>query len=849
MNCSSIGELPHNAVSLHWAGDLGCRLKRGGKSGGMERGSGAIAMTLLLLLPIPHSQFFNDELYGEIIIENENGWSVNEWNDLEDEGIQPIRQLSKNELLAWGPLNDYNIPNELNEYRGEITNVEQFLVIFEPRLNDEIRNDLIEMITGLGINTDTIYNPSINSPLPQITIITPNSQFSNWWSEIENMHGIHWIEPILETNGRNYVSASIMQNGEINTHPAWLLGLDGNGIIIANADSGIDRDHECFREATEPGASGSEWNNATGTPGQSHRKILILNETIDDWDSPNHKNYQHGTHIAGSLSCRSVWEISAENNGDWVNSTPGEGTSIAHGSKLIIEDVVNGSGWNIPPISDLFWEAANNGAIIRSDSWGDDTTDYTTRTSQFDTWLYQIPWSISFVAPGNTGGEILEPANGLNVVSVGVSAKDGSNDLWTLSPRELTAQGKMGVTIVVPGENIISAKSDGAHSSNNGEYKSSTGTSMAAPQAAAYAAIIQQMVEEGWLSNNESRTKVTTDSIRPNWAEYVNENLSSGELLLGEGFVPSGALIKALMTLSADSLEGGRQAEIVLDKAPNNQQGWGRVNLSNLINFEKLEVNIGEGVVEPAENIWVHDSFRLYDNDWQGLVKEWLGEGDSYSATDHYWNGDGAVGPFLSNDEFVEWDATLIEGEDLAVQLVWNSAPNIDLVDDLDLQVILPDGRIYLGNDFENSGLKNETENIEGVRINSSNLIGIETVKIKIIGENVNIGPSSGVIGLNGDKIGFAIAAKGIDRKSVYSKNMWPDNDKVVEQGGVFTLEKNIVLILITTITIISLIVIDRVRFSDDMELYLTVTKGQPSNHEGSSLQTAVAAQTGDDDE
>ena len=102
---------------------------------------------------------------------------------------------------------------------------------------------------------------------------------------------------------------------------------------------------------------------------------------------------------------------------------------------------------------------------------------------------------------------------------------------------------------------------------------------------------------------------------------------------------------------------------------------------------------------------------------------------------------------------------------------------------------------------------------------------------------------------LNGDKIGFAIAAKGIDRKSVYSKNMWPDNDIVVEQGGVFTLEKNIVLILITTITIISLIVIDRVRFSDDMELYLTVTKGQPSNHEGVSLQSAVVAQTGDEDE
>ncbi len=815
----------------------------------MERGSGAVAVTLLLLLPMPPTEFFNEIEYGEIIIENELRWSVEEWNDLVSEGIQPIRQLSENELLAWGPLDEHELSKKLTEFRGEVTNVEQFLVILEPRLNDVIRNDITEKIQKLKLNPEVIYYPSKNSPLSQIIIITPNVPFSNWWGELEKIHGLHWVEPVLETNGRNSVAAAIMQNGAVNSHPAWLLGLDGSGVIIANADSGIDRDHECFREATEQGASGSEWNNATGTPGQSHRKILVLNESIDDWDSPNDKNYGHGTHIAGSLTCRSIWEIAAENRGDWVNSTPGEGTSIAHGSKLIVEDVVNSDGWNIPPISDLFWEAANNGAVIRSDSWGDDTTNYTVRTSQFDTWLYQIPWSISFVAPGNTGAEILEPANGLNVVSVGVAAKDGTNDLWTLSPRESTAQGKMGVTIVVPGEDIISAKSDGAHSSNNGEYKSSTGTSMATPQAAAYAAIIQQMVEDGWLSNNESRTKVTTASLRPNWAESINNNLSSGNILLGEGFVPSGALIKALMTLSGDSLEGGRQAELVLGEGPDNQQGWGRVNLSNLVDFEKIEENIGNGNIEPGKNIWIHDSFRLYDNDWQGLVRGWSNGDNTYSTTDHNWNGDGAVGPFLSTGEFVEWDAPLIDGEDLEVQLVWNSAPNIDFVDDLNLQIILPNGQIYWGNDFGNNGVKNNTENIEGVHINSTNLIGIESVKIKIIAENVNIGPNSGVIGLNGDKIGFAIAAKGVDRNNVHAKNAWHNNDRNVEQGGVFTLENSIIIILITTITITSLIVIDKTRLSDDEELYPTMTEGQPSNHEGVSLQSAVVAQTGDEDE
>lgn len=70
----------------------------------MERGSGAVAVTLLLLLPMPPTEFFNEIEYGEIIIENELRWSVEEWNDLVSEGIQPIRQLSENELLAWGAI-------------------------------------------------------------------------------------------------------------------------------------------------------------------------------------------------------------------------------------------------------------------------------------------------------------------------------------------------------------------------------------------------------------------------------------------------------------------------------------------------------------------------------------------------------------------------------------------------------------------------------------------------------------------------------------------------------------------------------------------------------------------------
>jgi hypothetical protein len=361
------------------------------------------------------------------------------------------------------------------------------------------------------------------------------------------------------------------------------------------------------------------------------------------------------------------------------------------------------------------------------------------------------------------------------------------------------------------------------------------------------------MVEDGWISSNESRSTTTTSSLRPDWAEFVNENLSNGTILLSDGFTPSGPLLKALMTLSGESLEGGRQSELILGKAPDNQQGWGRVNLSNLVDFEYIENNVGNISIEPAEDIWIHDSFRLNNNEWENLVTSWVDGGETNSISNHKWKGEGAVGPFLSTGENVVWNIPLREGEDLDVRLVWNSAPNINNRDDLDLQVILPDGRILLGNDFGENGIRDEIENIEGVHINSSILVGIDSVQVKIIARNVNVGPTSGVVGLNGDKIGFALALKGVERSSVNAEKSWEniitENDQGVAQDDVFSIKYSIIIILLILVIVLSLVAIDRVRIFDNDELNSPMNESEPSNHEGGSLHTAEAVYMGDDDE
>ena len=118
----------------------------------MERGSSAIAVTLLILLPIPPSHLLDDISQGEIIIETESVWTTFEWNSLIKQGIQPIRQLSETEMLAWGPLDGNIKPAKITEYRGSENTVEQFLVVLEPWLLKTVRDEINTKLDALVLN-------------------------------------------------------------------------------------------------------------------------------------------------------------------------------------------------------------------------------------------------------------------------------------------------------------------------------------------------------------------------------------------------------------------------------------------------------------------------------------------------------------------------------------------------------------------------------------------------------------------------------------------------------------------------------------------------------------------------
>ena len=566
---------------------------------------------------------------------------------------------------------------------------------------------------------------------------------------------------MLETTARNLAASAYMGDGDITTQNHWEFGLNGDGVVLGVADSGLDIDHSCFRNDSS----------SIGDVGDEHRKVLVNNLSLDDGDNPGEMDYRHGTHVAGSLVCHDVYNYLNEEQ-------PQNGTTIAYGAQLVFQDIVSADGW-IPPenVTELLVEHSLSGGIIHSNSWGDDTTAYTDRTADFDLWAIENPWSLSFIAPGNTGGQLLEPSNGRNVVAIGASTKATNPEIWQSSSIGPTELGTYGIFAVAPGVSINSAKADGIDDSMNDALRSSSGTSMATPVAASFAGIIQQMVEQGWIiTANEPVNEYNLSDIKPPWSPLPNQNIS-----LGDGFTPSGSLLRSLMAIATKDIVTENDYFL-----RNTESGWGVLSLEELIDFQMLEQSLGQENLTPTENIWIHDSYRVTFD-----IVEWLTQriesSPSNDIMESPWNGQGAVGPFLKSGE--SWTKRLVpnQNEDFEIVLSFPAKPEPFVVDDLRLTVNMSNGYTVVGEVNDPDGYSSffESENIEftefeqtnetsiAIKISLADLVGVEWLDVAVNANYVSPGNNPGTVGIDGDSVGFALAAKGVIRDSIN----WEDSD------------------------------------------------------------------------
>ena len=731
---------------------------------------------LMVLVPLASAisspaQIVEEELepntWHEVVLVSSNQvWTTEMWNDVAQNGAFPLRVISSNELLVWQKeylLLEFDYyHSEVAEWKSELTidnnNFEYIKILFEPRLPTQayaqIENDLL--LNGIEDFDSSRYEYSV---MPQSLVVKIHNEMV--LESILAIPGILWIEPVLQTEGRNLLASAYMSDGNAASQPQWEFGLNGEGVILGVADSGLDIDHSCFRNASD----------SIGDVGLQHRKVVKNNITIDDGDNPGEMDYRHGTHVAGSLVCHDVYSFLNQEK-------PQNATTISYASKLVFQDIVSDEGW-VPPenVSDLLLENTLSGGIIHSNSWGDDTTAYTDRTADFDHWALEVPWSLSFIAPGNTGGQLLEPANGRNVVAIGATTKSANPEIWQSSSTGPTEAGGFGIFAVAPGVSINSAKADGFDDSMNNALRASSGTSMATPIAASFTGIIQQMVEQGWiLSSNEVVNQYNLSTISPSWSALPNESIG-----LGEGFTPSGPLLRSLLAIATKDIT---QDEGYFVR--NNEAGWGVLSLEELIDFGQLETSLGQENLTPTSNVWIHDSFR---NSFD--VGEWLTERIVASSTgniaDSPWNGGGAEGPFLGTGEV--WTKRLVptQTEDFEVVLSFAAKPEPFLVDDLRLVVKLSDGDMASGGVYDADGFSSifsneslEFANIQksnetsvSVKIPMSELVDISWLDIEVHANYVAPGNTPGSVGVDGDRVGFALAAKGVIRDS----QNWEDSD------------------------------------------------------------------------
>ncbi|MDB2593490.1 S8 family serine peptidase, partial [Euryarchaeota archaeon] len=306
----------------------------------------ALFITMLMLLPLvqglsPTVPSSNEE-GAEYILELEDGvWSQERWDSLASTGHTPLRMVSPNQVLVWRSPDFTSLSDVLTqeapdtEYKwGFGPHVEYVKVVFEPRLPADAVSSLVQGFQAFGIDIESDPH-KYSQALPHIEII----DWSNFAHTpvFENIDGVLWVEPVVSTEGRNVLAGSLLQHGKTTGSPAWELGINGDGVVVAAADSGIDYDHACFRNATSPGAVGSNGTDGVGSPGVEHRKILTVNHTLDSGDTNGHSDYRHGTHVAGTLTCYNVYDMRAD-------SKPKNGSALAYQSKLVFQDIVSSDG-------------------------------------------------------------------------------------------------------------------------------------------------------------------------------------------------------------------------------------------------------------------------------------------------------------------------------------------------------------------------------------------------------------------------------------------------------------------------------------------------------------------------
>jgi hypothetical protein len=451
-----------------------------------------------------------------------------------------------------------------------------------------------------------------------------------------------WIEPYRNMKLVDEVASKIVAgDGGYQELLTESLGFNGAGVLIGVADTGLNNGDAA---TMHPDLFGR-------TPA-----FFYYGSLTDAADE-----HSHGTHVAGIIAGNGA-------TGETDSNGALYGLGVAPGASIVAQRIFDGVGnFEAPPSNErLTRDATRAGAVIGSNSWGDDTQgQYDLSAMEFDDLVRDAdaltlgdqPYILEFSA-GNAGPgpqTIDSPAVAKNVIATGASENDredfliyadGPDAMADFSSRGPCEDGRIKPDVVAPGTWISSLQSQSASDiyawqpiDDNYQYQG--GTSQAGPHASGAAAVFVQYYRS-------THTNAT----------------------------PSPALVKAALINTATDMDDSYGTGPV----PNMDEGWGRVYLPPLV-----DGSLGFSYLDQTV--------------------------------------------LLTNSQvYTQHVIVAASSQPLTITLAYTDVPGFPgalaaLVNDLDLEVVAPGGTLYRGNQFDsgesipNAATPDNLNNVEEVRL------------------------------------------------------------------------------------------------------------------------------------
>lgn len=545
-----------------------------------------------------------------------------------------------------------------------------------------------------------------------------------------------WIERYRIPVPMNDNSSWLIQSGsEALGQSVWQKGLTGWGQIVGVADTGLDIDACHFRYGVDRSTVTTAID--THQPPEAIQSAP-LNKLITYYVVGPAEAYDdatagyHGTHTTGCVAGDDYENLASETNAGHDTQD-----GMAPGAKIVFQDfgASNGilSGFIGVTMYDILKQAYDTGVRIHNNSYGnyvDPNTGlgivYDSDSSSIDSAAWEMNDLVVVFSSGNTGMDANGNPRGETLSGTGSTAKNTivvgasgpveidmfgttyhmEDDLIILSSQGPTADGRIKPDIVAPGtvfsattdvsaaiylgccdvygSTMFSSNVDDNNCNVDPDGSMTITTSFSAPVVSGAALLVRQYYTDGfWFSGKSDKSN---------------------------GFNPTNALVKASLINGATSLSGGITGggnTFSLTQPPSFEQGWGRVNLENVLFFEGDErrtVLLNDTPNPVPTNPMIHGVPAPYP----------------YAL------------PALETDDETIWQLPFCKQDGLLkITLAWADPPaapgaESTLINDLDLKVVSPSGDTYFGNkEYDEFGHSQPTSNMNTDTINNVEQITI----------------------------------------------------------------------------------------------------------------------------